>query len=216
MEFLIDGYAGNGFPGSTGDGAAARNSELNGPYGLFCDNSNNLFITDLFNLKVRKVTANNNRITTIAGNGIKKNGGDGTSAVLASFYYPKGVVGDSSNNFYIADSEGSRVRMISAVNNIITTLVGDGSYGYNGDGIPCTSAKLNFPRGVAIDINDNLYIADAVNNRIRMINQQTKLITTVVGSGATGFGMLLFPLRFPRPLLPLSHPWSHPLPCFLS
>ena len=205
--FVISGFAGTGRPGPSGDGGAANNAELYGPYGLFIDSSNNLYICDLFNYKIRKVNiaGSNNKITTIAGNGNKKYGGDGAAATLASFFFPKGIVADSSGNMYVADSEGSRVRIIRAVSNIITTLVGDGIYGYNGDSIASTSARLNFPRGLAIDTHDNVYIADAKNNRIRMVNQATKLITTVAGNGDIGIGMM-------HPLPPPSSPPPAPPP----
>ena len=226
--FIIDGFVGNGSAGTTGDGGMAINAELNGPYGLFCDSSNNLYICDLFNFQIRKVNAStsgtvSNQITTIAGNGKKKYGGDGSVATLASFYYPKGIVVDSSGNAYVADSEGSRVRMIRAVTNIITTLVGDSTYGFNGDNIAASSAKLNFPRGLAIDTsNNNIYIADAVNNRIRMVNQATKIITTVAGSGVAGTGIIVYPpsphhhpfttITTHHPHLLYNHPHPHPHP----
>ncbi len=126
-------------------------------------------------------------ITTVAGNGILGYSGDGGPATAAKLHLPGKVITDASGNIYIADSWGHRVRKVDNATGIITTIAGTGVAGYNGDGIPATSAKLNDPCGLALDANGDLYIADINNNRIRKIDHNTGVITTMAGNGINAF-----------------------------
>jgi|HubBroStandDraft_6_1064221.scaffolds.fasta_scaffold93207_2 sugar lactone lactonase YvrE len=144
-----------------------------------------LFIADSQNNRVRAVSLNTNVITTIAGNGIGLFGGDGGPAANANLKNPTGVA-VFNNLLYIADNENNRIRMVNLITRTITTVAGTGAAGSGGDGGPATSAQLNGPYGVAVDVAGNLYIADTNNNRIREVSGGT--ITTVAGNGTVGSG----------------------------
>jgi sugar lactone lactonase YvrE len=111
--------------------------------------------------------------------------GDGGPAIEAYLDTPEGIAVSSEGTIYFSDSRNHRIRRVLK-NGIIETVAGTGQAGFGGDNGPALAAKLNYPRGLAIDKHDNLYIADWANHRIRMI-QRTGAITTVVGSGKEGF-----------------------------
>jgi uncharacterized protein (TIGR03437 family) len=181
----ISNFAGNGGAGSSGDGSAATSAQLNGPQGLALDAAGNLFIADTLNAKVRKVSAANGAITTVAGSGTPGYAGDGGAPASAQLNLPSGVAVDANNNLYIADFGNSRVRKVSS-NNTIATVAGNGAAGYSGDGGQAVKAQLNGPQGVAVDAAGNLYIADTENNRIREVTPDG-LIATVAGNGVAGY-----------------------------
>ncbi len=126
-------------------------------------------------------------ITTIAGNGILGNTGDGGLATAAQINYPVGGAFDKQGNFYFAtNSTGNTVRKITPDGHI-HTVAGTGEEGFFGDNGHATSAKLKRPLGVAIDSVGNIYIADAGNNRVRMVRVSDGIITTVAGNGASSY-----------------------------
>ncbi len=180
--YTISTVAGNGTAGSTGDSGAATSAELNGPTFLALDSSNNIYIADSVNNKVRKVSGTT--ISTIAGN--TKNtagyGGDGGSATSSSAQLnsPYGVKVDASGNVFIADLVNNVVREVSGGN--ISTIAGNNQPGFTGDNGPATQAQFNRPFGLAFDANHNLYISDSLNNRVRRIDGNGN-VTTVAGNG---------------------------------
>jgi hypothetical protein len=176
--------AGTGTSGFSGDAGPAASAQLNSPQGLVLDASGNLFIADSGNSRIRKVDGSGN-ITTVAGNGGYGYKGDGGAATSAQLSYPTGVAVDAAGDLYVADVNNQRIRKVSAAG-IITTLAGNGTYGYSGDGGVATSAQLNYPNGVAVDATGNLYIADTLNSRIRKV-VATGIITTTAGNGTSGF-----------------------------
>src|SRR5207237_2659916 len=127
--------------------------------------------------RVRKVAALSGISSTVAGGGVQGNG-DGGQAGAATIGRPFGVAVDSAGNVYMSTVDDNRVRKVSATTGIITTVAGTGEYGYNGDNIPAATAKLAFPRGLAVDPAGNVYLADIANYRIRKIDAQTQVITT--------------------------------------
>ena len=166
--------------GSSGDGGPATNALLSFPQGLTLDSSENLYIADNGNARVRRVDTNG-IITTIAGGGADTN--DNIPATSASIAV-NGVKFDSKGNLYLFAS--SVIRKIDT-NGIITTLAGKfAHYGFSGDGGPATNAILFVSYGIAFDVNDNLFFADNGNHRIRRIDTNG-IITTVVGNGSRGF-----------------------------
>ena len=161
--------AGNGTGGYTGDNGSATTAELFWPRGVAVDSPGNLYIADSINNVVRKVSTGGT-ITTVAGNYAKGAGysGDGGTATSAQLNQPYSVALDASGNMYIADTGNNVVRKVSS-GGIISTVVGNGTAGYTGDGGTPTSAELNQPYGVAVDTSGNLYIADYGNNVIREV-----------------------------------------------
>ena len=162
---IINTVAGSGLTGYTGDGGAAISAELNQPSSVAVDNLGNLYIADIANNAVRKVTPAGT-ISTIAGTGTKGYSGDGGPAISAQLYRPSGLAVDASGNLYVLDYDNLVIREIDLTGNI-KTVAGNGSSGYSGDGGLATSAELNYPGGIALDSFNNLYIADSGNEVIR-------------------------------------------------
>jgi len=179
----INTVAGVGMGGYSGDGGAAWMAQLNSPFGVAVDSGGNLYIADTLNHRVRKVDASGN-ISTVAGNGTDGYSGDGGAAASAQLNKPFGVAVDSGGNLYIADTFNHRVRKVDASGNI-STVAGNGTAGYSGDGGAAASAPLNKPYGVAVDSGGNLYIADTFNHRIRKVDASGN-ISTVAGTGTAG------------------------------
>ncbi|MGA2340187.1 MAG: NHL repeat-containing protein, partial [Terracidiphilus sp.] len=184
---VISTVAGDGQEGFSGDGGAATSAALYYPVGVAVDGSGNIYIADCDNERIRKVTASTGVITTVAGTGTAGYSGDGGAAISAKLDAPEGVTVDANGNIYIADEANQRIRKVTASTGIITTVAGIGTAGYSGDGGAATSAKLNYPQGVAVDANDDIYIADFQNSRIRKVSASTGVITTVAGTGAAGY-----------------------------
>jgi trimeric autotransporter adhesin len=172
--------------GYSGDGGPATSAGLNYPASIAVDSHGNLFIADTYNHRIREVSAATGQIRTVAGNGVLGFRGDGGPATSAELSVPYGVAVDSNGNLYIADTYNNRIREVSATTSQISTVAGNGTAGYMGDGAAATSAELNLPIGVAVDSNGNLFIADASNNVIREVSAATGIISTVAGTGAYG------------------------------
>jgi sugar lactone lactonase YvrE len=181
---IITTVAGNGSAGFSGDGGAATNAGLYYPRGVALDAAGNLFIADVENSRVRKVDTSG-IITTAAGNGGYGFSGDGDAATNASLAGPVGVAVDGAGNLFIADTGNDRIRKVDT-SGIITTVAGNGSYGFSGDGGAATNAGLAYPVGVAVDGAGNLFIADVINSRARKVDTSGN-ITTVAGNGSSGF-----------------------------
>lgn len=181
---MMTTFAGTGAAGHSGDGGPATQATLKTPAGLTFDKKGNLYIADRENHRIRKVDAKG-VITTFAGNGTAGFSGDGGPATQASLHLPAGVVFDSKGNLYIADRSNNRVRMVGT-NGVIKTVAGNGDDGYRGDAGPAIQANLDKPFGLAVDKDDNLYIADRGNNRVRKVNKDG-IITTVAGDGGYFF-----------------------------
>lgn len=125
-------------------------------------------------------------ITTIAGTSAVGYSGDGGPATLATFNYPEALDVDSEGNIYIADSGNNCIRKMDRAG-IITTIAGTGVAGYSGDGDLATLATLNYPTGVKVVANGDIYITDNTNHRIRKVQKSTGIITTVAGTGVPGY-----------------------------
>lgn len=177
---VITTIAGNGQPGSIGDGGPAIHAGLSAPGAVSVDNAGNVFIADSSNNRLRKIDRRG-IITTIAGNGQPGYSGDGGPATQAGLNTPSGVSVDEKGNIYIADFWNHRIRKVDA-RGIITTIAGNGQEGYYGDGIPAVQASLSRPQGLALDGLGNLYIADSANGRIRKVDTNG-IITTIAGNG---------------------------------
>jgi sugar lactone lactonase YvrE len=181
---IISTVAGNGNAGYSADGGMADTTELNNPTGVAVDSSGNVYIADLNNHRIRKINTGG-IISTIAGTGTAGFSGDGGQATFAKFNYPGGVTVDKRGNIYVCDLQNKRIRKINA-SGVISTIAGNGTAGYNGDGIQATSASLQYPQQVAVDDTGNVYIADEFNQRIRKVDTNG-IITTVAGTGTSGY-----------------------------
>ena len=122
-------------------------------------------------------------ITTYAGNGTPTYAGDGGPATSASFNDPIGIAIDAAGNIYVADLNNNRIRKINKTTGIISTVAGNGTAGFSGDGGLAVSASLNNPSGVCVDNAGNIYIADDQNFRIRKVDAVTGIINTIAGNG---------------------------------
>ena len=180
---IISTIVGAGTIGYSGDNGAATSAQLNDPMGVVLDKSGNLYIADLMNFVVRRVSAATGVITTYAGTGTEGYSGDNGPASGAMLGYIGGIAVDGTGNLFISDQIYGVVRKVNATSGVITTVAGNGQYGYSGDNGAATSASLGYPSGIAVDISGNLFIADYYNNVIRKVNATNGVITTVVGNG---------------------------------
>lgn len=188
---IITTIAGTGTVGYDSAPQLATSATLTQPGGVALDGAGNLYIADTGNNVVRKITAATGVITTVAGNGTAGFAGDGlaASSLTVELNAPQSIALDASGNLYIADTVNQRIRKVDAVSGIITTVAGNGTAGYGGDGLSATSSQtqLNLPDAVAFDPQGNMYIADSLNHRVRKVNASTGIITTFAGNGAPGY-----------------------------
>ena len=174
---IVSTFAGSGTQGSTdGNGTVAS---FNYPYGVTTDAAGNVYVADLINHKIRKITPSGN-VTTFAGSGsIGNANGNG---IAASFNQPNGVATDAAGNVFVADRYNHKIRKITPAGDV-TTFAGSGSIGSdNGNGI---AASFYNPAGVATDAAGNVYVADQGNHKIRKITPAGD-VTTLAGSGSQG------------------------------
>ncbi len=173
--------AGNGSAGYDGDNVPATWGGLSSPQGVAVDSAGDVFIADTGNNYVREIKAGTTTIYAVAGNG-KGYSGDGGQAALAQLTSPAGVAVDSAGDIFIADTGNNCVREVSAATGVITTVAGNGTKGYSGDGGQAANAELSTPDGVAVDSAGDLFIADTANQRVR---QQTAVPLTIAVAPAT-------------------------------
>ena len=177
--------AGDGTSGFGGDGGPATAAQLRVPLDVAVDSTGNVYIADAANARIRKVDTSG-MISTIAGDGGSGFGGDGGPAIAAQLGNPAGVALDNLGNVYVADSATDRIRKIDTAGTI-STIAGDGTFNFSGDGGPATAARLGTPLDVALDSAGSLYIADIRTGRVRKVDTSGK-ITTIAGGGTTDFG----------------------------
>lgn len=187
----VSTIAGDGTSGFSGDNGPAVSAQLANPSGVALDGAGNLYFTDTGNQRVRMIS--NGVISTVAGNGTAGFSGDNGSATGAQLnlppvifppppassfltnlppfpefpQLPTGITVDASGNIYFVDSGNQRVRRIS--NGVITTIAGNGTPGFSGDGGPATSGELDNPSGIAVDATGKIYVSDSSNGRIRTL-----------------------------------------------
>ncbi|RLJ22431.1 hypothetical protein DJ031_00905 [bacterium endosymbiont of Escarpia laminata] len=158
-----------GVGGFSGDGGPATAAKLDRPLGLAIDAAGNAYFSDRSNHVIRRVDRITRIITTFIGTGtVSGFNGDGGLATAALLNNPGGIDFDSAGNLFIADSGNYRVRRVDAVTGIITTVAGNGTFGFSGDYGDALNAMLGADN-VALDANDDLYIADAVKHRVRRV-----------------------------------------------
>lgn len=184
---IITTIAGNGSRGNTGDNGPATAATLSQPVSVAISSTGYLYISDKAHHVIRMVNTATGIITTVARNGVPGLAGNGGLATSAEMNNPYGIALDSADNLYISDNANNCIRRMDAVTNIMTTVVASsGIAGFSGDGSAALSATLNGPAYITFDKNDNLFIADRNNNRIRKVEATTGNITTVFGNGTSG------------------------------
>jgi len=150
-----------------GDGGAATSAQLSSPAGVFVDATEDIFIADTFDNRIREVTASTGIIATVAGTGARGYSGDGSAATSALLDSPYGVYVDTAGDIFIADTQNFVIREVLAGN--IQTVAGNNTQGFSGDGGQSTLAELNSPTGLFGNAAGNLYVADTDNTRIRQL-----------------------------------------------
>lgn len=180
---IITTIAGNGNVGRGGDGGSAVNASLNYPEAVAFDSNGNYYIADEGANVIRRVDTNGN-ITTAAGTGVGNYTGDGGPATSATLDGPVGIALNATNDLFISDQVNNVIRKVS--NGIITTVAGNGVFGYGGDGGPALQAEFAYPASISIDPAGNLYIPDVNNDRIRVL-LVNGTITSVAGNGGQGY-----------------------------
>jgi uncharacterized protein (TIGR03437 family) len=184
QQYTITTIAGIGTAqGYIGDGGPATSAELDFPFRVAVDSKGNFYIADYLTHVIREVTAAG-VISTIAGTGafgFQGDGGPGIQAILSDVH---GLAVDSSGNVYFSDTHNSRVRKITSAG-VISTIAGNGTAGYAGDGAAATSGALSAPGGLAVDSGGNVYIADYGSSTVRKVDSKGN-ISTIAGTGAWG------------------------------
>lgn len=183
--WVISTVAGNGERGFSGDRGPAVDAALNNPFDVVFDGAGNLIFTDTFSHCIRRVDAATGVITTIAGTTEVGYSGDGGAATAARFNEPYGMAVDASDRLYAADRLNAVVRRIDLKSGIVTRFAGTGEKGFGGDGGPAEQAALVEPNGLAFSRDfSRLYIADVSDNRVRVVDMATGVLSTFAGTGA--------------------------------
>ena len=180
----ITAVAGTGEKGFAGDGGPATRAKLDQPFDVAFDLDGNLYLSDTFNHRIRRVDAKSGVITTVAGNGKKGFGGDGGKATDAMLNEPYGVELDADGTLYIVDRLNYCVRRVDAKSGAIETVAGTGGKsGFAGDGGPATAALFVEPNGICLDGKGKMYVADVAGHRVRVVDLKTGKIDTLLGKG---------------------------------
>jgi streptogramin lyase len=174
--------AGSGAKGFSGDGGPAAKAQINNPFGLTRGPDGALYFCDMDNQRVRKI-APGGTISTVAGSGQKGYAGDGGPALHAKLNEPYEVRFDAAGDLYFVERLNAIVRKAGLKSGVISTVAGNGTEGFSGDGGPATQAQMKQPHSIAFDQAGDLYICDISNNRIRQVAMKTGLITTFAGTG---------------------------------
>lgn len=180
-------FAGSGTQGFAGDGGLATSALLDSPAAVAVDASGNLFFSDTHNHRIRRVDTTSGLISTIAGNGTPGLSPNGTDALSARLDLPSALAFDAAQNLFFADARTHVIRRIDHLSNLITTVAGNGTQGFAGDGRSALSASIDTPSGLAVDLADNLFLSDTHNQRVRRVDHLTGIITSFAGTALPGF-----------------------------
>ena len=186
----ITRVAGSGKAGLGGDGGPALKAELDITCGVAVDRDGNVYACGKSHNNVRVIDAKTGIIQPFAGDPGNKAGfqGDGGPALKAALRGPEHLAFDSQGSLYICDNDNNRVRKVDSATGTITTVFGTGEASSNGDGGPATQASTTKPDAICIDANDNLYVGEAYGYRVRKVDAETGVATTLVGNGVPGWG----------------------------
>ena len=180
----ITTFAGNGSPSSSGDGGSASAASIFLPIRCAVNSAGDLFVAEQGAHRIRRITAGG-VISTLAGTGVRGFSGDGGPAAAAVLDNPTALAIDYAGNIFFSDQVNHRIRRITPAG-IISTVAGNGTPGFAGDGGPATASSFNFPGGLATDQSGAIYVADSPNHRIRRITPDG-LVNSVAGNGTSAF-----------------------------
>lgn len=184
---VISTICGDGTPESRGDGGPAIDARVNYPSHLVMDSSGRIIFSETSGNRVRCIDPLTGNIFTVAGTGLAGYTGDGALAVNSTLRSPSAIAVDSLLNIFISDTENFAVRRVDHATGNISTYAGGNGRGFAGDGGPAASALLDYSKGIAVDSEDNIYIGDVGNGRIRKVDSSSGLIDTIAGTGGFGY-----------------------------
>ena len=179
----IETIAGTGKPENSGDAGPALSTNIGDPFGVEIGPDGALYICEVRNHRVWRLHLKTNIAKVVAGTGQKGYSGDGGPAIKAQLNEPYEIRFDKAGNMLFVEMQNQLVRRVDAKTGNISTVAGTGEKGFSGDGGPATKATFSSPHSIALDSNDNLYIADIANHRIRKVDAKTRLIETIAGNG---------------------------------
>lgn len=183
VEYHVQTIAGNGKDIPVPSNGLATRTAMSQPFGLCIGPDGDLYVCEVGSHVVRRVDLLSGLMTTVAGSGRKGYAGDGGAAIEAELNEPYEVRFDSHGNMLFVEMQNHLVRKVDAATGIITTIAGTGTPGFSGDGGLATKAQLNQPHSIVLDNEDRLYICDIRNHRIRVVDPETGILTTLAGTG---------------------------------
>ncbi|ADB16886.1 NHL repeat containing protein [Pirellula staleyi DSM 6068] len=179
----IDTVAGTGKPADGPASGLGVETNVGDPFGVEIGPDGALYITEVRNHRVRRLDLKTGAMTTVAGSGKMGYAGDGGPATEALLNEPYEVRFDSHGNMIFVEMKNFVIRKVDAKTGIISTIAGSGKEGFAGDGGPAKEAVFSIPHSIALDADDNIYVCDLGNHRIRKIDAKTGLISTIAGNG---------------------------------
>jgi streptogramin lyase len=191
---LITTIAGIGTPGFSGDSGLATRAQLNEPHSIAFDAAGDLYIADVKNHRIRKVTMRTGTITTLAGTGDRKPTPDGARFATAPLAGPRALAFDRDGNLWLALREGNAIYRLDLAHGTIHHVAGTGQKGDTGDGGPALLATMNGPKGIAVAPDGSIFVADTENHVIRRIDPVRGTIERFAGTGERGAGSSANPL----------------------
>ena len=185
---IITTFAGTGQSGYTGDGGPANEAKFNKPHSIQFGPDGNLYICDIGNHVIRRIDMATNKVTTFAGTGKPGTTPDGVPIKGTPLNGPRSIDFDAEGNLWLATREGNQVFKFDLKTNMIHHIAGNGKSGFKGNGGPAKEATLKGPKGISIDRDGNVWLADTESHSVRMIDAKTGNLELMAGTGEPGDG----------------------------